>query len=99
MDWTYGGVNILDRAGDKYSFITHNPLDPGSLSSNKIRTLALDSSGFIWIGTESDGMNRLDRTTGKITRYLHVRMILPPLSIIISCQQLSTAKEDMDWNC
>lgn len=69
---TYGGVNILDRSSETFSFLTHDPDRKGGLSSNRIRTIVLDSTGYIWIGTESEGMNRIDRKSGQVTQYRHI---------------------------
>lgn len=48
----------------------HDPKDPGSISSNNVETIFEGADGYLWIGTESQGLNRLDRKTGKFKRYL-----------------------------
>jgi signal transduction histidine kinase/ligand-binding sensor domain-containing protein/CheY-like chemotaxis protein/AraC-like DNA-binding protein len=45
-----------------------NPTDPGSLSSEGVSTLFEDRAGFLWVSTK-EALHRLDRTTGKFTRY------------------------------
>lgn len=52
------------HAGDKdyYSFIfhTHNPFDPESLSHDEIFSIIEDRSGILWIGTNGDGLCKLN---------------------------------------
>lgn len=64
-------MNVYDRPNEMFSLLTHDPSDPATISSNKIRTIVLDSSGFIWVGTESAGLNRINRNTGRITHFIH----------------------------
>lgn len=40
--------------------------DPYSLNTKRIRGLAEDNNGCIWIGTEDNGVNVLDPRTGKV---------------------------------
>ncbi len=47
----------------------HDPADPASLSSNEVHFILEDRSGRLWVGTWGGGLNELDRTTGKFTRY------------------------------
>lgn len=63
---TYGGINIYNPKTEKFKVISHVHGSNKGLSSNKIRTLVLDSAGFVWAGTESKGMNRIDPVTGDI---------------------------------
>jgi ligand-binding sensor domain-containing protein len=45
--------------------------DPNTPTSNRIRTLLEDSAGFLWIGTDGGGLNRLNTETGAFTFFLH----------------------------
>jgi ligand-binding sensor domain-containing protein/signal transduction histidine kinase len=72
---TQDGVNkLIDTARNKIDyFITfkkdyHNT---NSISGNDISVLYQDHKGFIWIGTFSNGLNRLNPVTGKIVQFLH----------------------------
>ena len=49
----------------------HNPEDPSSLSSDRIRCIIEDYAGFLWIGTFDNGVNRFDPRTGTFIRYTH----------------------------
>ncbi|MGV8039127.1 MAG: two-component regulator propeller domain-containing protein [Thermoanaerobaculaceae bacterium] len=46
------------------------PDDPGSLSSEAVTSLLVDSAGALWVGTWGGGLNRLDRATDTFT---HIR--------------------------
>jgi ligand-binding sensor domain-containing protein/two-component sensor histidine kinase len=79
---TYRGLDKLDPKTGEFKHFAHNDKDPGSLSSHQVRTLYEDRQGTIWAGTGSPlsfdqpikgegGLNRLDKKTGKFTRYMH----------------------------
>jgi len=64
-----GGLNKLIRKYDnngktieKFLHYFHSPTDSNSISSNKIRSLYIDSSGIFWVGT-SAGITKWDRKT------------------------------------
>ena len=44
---------------------------PAILSDGRILALYEDTSGVLWIGTLSGGLNRLDRRSGRLTVYRH----------------------------
>ncbi|HXL57220.1 MAG TPA: histidine kinase dimerization/phospho-acceptor domain-containing protein, partial [Chitinophagaceae bacterium] len=41
------------------------------LSSNSVSCIYEDSDGFIWIGTDANGINKLDKKTNKIVQFKH----------------------------
>jgi ligand-binding sensor domain-containing protein/signal transduction histidine kinase len=49
----------------------HNSQDKKSLSNNRVKSLFVDDSGNLWIGTENGGVNLFDR---KNQRFWHYRM-------------------------
>ncbi len=49
----------------------HDPLNPNSLSDDRIWSLCIDSEGIIWIGTDAGGLNRFDQTTNLFKNYRH----------------------------
>jgi signal transduction histidine kinase/ligand-binding sensor domain-containing protein/DNA-binding response OmpR family regulator len=61
-----GGVNILNRAVDKFSYLTQSA---GSLSSNCIKAFMDDGQGNVWIGTFRGGINVYNLNTKRITSY------------------------------
>ena len=64
---TKDGLNRYDG----YEFITYkyDQNDPNSLSNNEIICLENENNEFLWIGTRSGGVNRMDFSTGHITRF------------------------------
>lgn len=73
----YGFVWIGSREGlsryDGETFVTYryDPDDPGSISDNSVRAIFEDRSGHLWLGTNSGGLNRLDRATGRFEHFRH----------------------------
>jgi len=69
-----GLTRVVDRGGTRLSFIAyrHDPANPTSIASDDIRTMAVDRSGTIWMGTDGLGLSYV-RPTGRIqlTRYRH----------------------------
>lgn len=63
-----GGVNRYDPFKDKFGRLTADPDDRNSLSQSQVWSLLEDGQGSLWIGT-SDGLNRLNRNTGRMTVY------------------------------
>jgi signal transduction histidine kinase/streptogramin lyase len=73
---TLGGLDRFDPQTNGFTHYRSDPNDPTSLSSDAISTIFEDSRGVLWIGTggfsvAGAGLNRLDRATGKFTRYAH----------------------------
>jgi PAS domain S-box-containing protein len=64
-----GGLNRLDPDTGTFYHYRHDPADQKTLSSDNVRAVYQDRSGFIWVGTEQ-GLNRLNKKTGEIIRYL-----------------------------
>jgi signal transduction histidine kinase/ligand-binding sensor domain-containing protein/CheY-like chemotaxis protein/AraC-like DNA-binding protein len=52
-------------------FFKNQPMNPNSLSNDKVQALLADRRGYIWIGTSGGGLNRFDPATGDFTRFLH----------------------------
>jgi signal transduction histidine kinase/ligand-binding sensor domain-containing protein len=78
---TQNGLNRMDSKTGTFTRYQQNPTDPKTLCCNRVQVIYEDHQGIIWIGTANDqhgynpneqgGLNRLDRKTGKFTRYLH----------------------------
>src|SRR4051812_36507775 len=56
---------------DGYSFVHYKNdfNDSASLSDNTVSCIVKGKGNVLWVGTYSGGLNRLDITTGKFTRY------------------------------
>lgn len=65
---TYKGLIRYD-SHDMVIF-RENPLDTNSLSDNRITVLAEDGEGYIWIGTEYDGLLRYNKNSETIRKDL-----------------------------
>ncbi|MEJ0105172.1 MAG: two-component regulator propeller domain-containing protein [Bacteroidota bacterium] len=79
---TLGGLDLLDKKTGKFVHFINKPGDTASLSYNDVRVIYEDRAGTIWVGCgrpfsnlaqrpEDGGLNRLDKATGKFTRYMH----------------------------
>ena len=65
-----GGLAQLDRDGRVVRTYRHDAHQPGSLASDDVRAVLEDQAGHLWVGTE-EGLDLLDRATGRFTHYRH----------------------------
>jgi ligand-binding sensor domain-containing protein len=65
-----GGLNRLNADGT-FTRYMHDPKNPHSLISNKVRAIFEDSRGVFWVGTTGDGLHTMDRKTGRFERHLY----------------------------
>lgn len=63
------GLNKFNRKTRTFTVYTHNEHDRASLSSNRIYSILEDRERNFWVGT-SEGVDRLDRKTGRAVKYL-----------------------------
>src|SRR5690606_29525426 len=64
----YGGVNVYHANVIPFKTYKHYSYK-NSLSSNVISAIVEDAKGNLWIGTEAEGLNYYDRTSGHFTNY------------------------------
>ncbi|QBA63132.1 ligand-binding sensor domain-containing protein [Muriicola soli] len=64
-----GGLNRYNPDTNSFTRYMNNPDDPKSLKANQVRAICEDSRGNFWIGTNKNGLHKMDRETGAITRY------------------------------
>ncbi len=57
--------------GHTFTVFEHDPADQHSISDNTIRTIYEDSRGNLWLGTNTGGLNRLDRATWRFEHFRH----------------------------
>jgi PAS domain S-box-containing protein len=63
-----GGLNKFNRRNDQFTHYLFDPKNPNSINDNNVRSLLVDRSGCVWLGTTS-GLCRYDRLKEKLTRY------------------------------
>jgi len=63
------GLNKYIREDDRFEHFRHDPLDPNSLTDDRVFTMTKDHENMLWIGTYN-GLNRFDPMTGRSTRFL-----------------------------
>ncbi len=64
-----GGLSRFNPSTDKFTRFIHDPKDPNSLETNKIRALFEDSRGNFWVGSSGDGLHIMDRKKGTFTHF------------------------------
>jgi signal transduction histidine kinase/streptogramin lyase len=62
------GLERYDPSTNNWRFYKSDPNDPTSLSHDTVEAILEDSSGAIWVATDS-GLNRLDEERGRFTRF------------------------------
>lgn len=67
---TWNGVSKFDRVAERFTHFVHDPKNPQSLSDNSVNSILEDSQGNFWVGTQSDGLNLLNKKTNVFTHYL-----------------------------
>lgn len=65
-----GGINILNKDSDSFSYLQHN-VNKNSLSSDYTKTSVTDTDGNIWISTFRGGLNCYNPYSNKFTHYKH----------------------------
>lgn len=66
---TKDGLNRYD--GYNFKIFTNNPVDPNSISANKITELFIDSSERLWAMTSNAGINIYDKENGIFRHIYH----------------------------
>lgn len=55
-----GGINLLDKKTGKFTYYTHNPNNPYSISNNNVKAIIRTQEGNFWIGIHDGGLNFLN---------------------------------------
>ncbi len=66
---TNTGVNKFDPETERCTRYLHDSDNPNSLGGASVKSIAQDSHGSFWFGTEDSGLDKLDPTTGTYTHY------------------------------
>lgn len=64
-----GGLNRMNKSTGEFTYYMHNP-QGNSLSSNNIKSLALDKHKRLWISTFNGGMDCLDIGKNRFRNYM-----------------------------
>ena len=66
---SYAGLNRYDGYG--FKTYASDQGNPGSLADSNIRSLSVDDSGTLWVGTRNGGLSRYDKQSDSFVNYLH----------------------------
>lgn len=66
---TRNGLNRYQPHDDNFARYIPDRQSPSRLHGNFITSLAEDTDGFIWVGSESDGLHRLNPVSGAIIHF------------------------------
>ena len=64
------GVSAFNPITESCVHYHPEPGNPDALSDGSVAMIVEDRQGYIWVGTK-EGLNRLDRKTGKFKRFFH----------------------------
>ena len=65
-----GGLDKFNPINETFTHYPSKEDDPSTISSNSVRAIHEDMHGNLWVGTD-DGLNLLDKNTGKFTRFVN----------------------------
>lgn len=69
--WIGSRDGLIRYDGYSFEVFEHDTSDPGSISDNSIRMIYEDSQRNLWVGTNTGGLNRLDRATWEFEHFRH----------------------------
>lgn len=80
---TNNGLLLFDNSVNNHlpkfkQRFTYNPLKPNSINKNIIKSLAVDRTGIVWVGTNGGGVSKFDPDR---KRFRHVRKTLSANSL------------------
>jgi signal transduction histidine kinase len=64
-------VNKFDSRTERFTRYRHDPSNSNSIAADSVNSIARDSRGCLWFGTEASGLDKFDPTTGRFTHYLN----------------------------
>ena len=65
------GLYLFNTGTKAVTQFLNDPLDPHSLSDDRIRSLLWDSDGALWVGTQRAGLDRFDQASGRFSHFPH----------------------------
>jgi signal transduction histidine kinase/ligand-binding sensor domain-containing protein len=69
--WVGSREGLFLYDGHTFTLFDRDVRDPDSLADNSVRTLFEDREGRLWIGTNTGGLEHLDRATWKFRHHRH----------------------------
>jgi signal transduction histidine kinase/ligand-binding sensor domain-containing protein/DNA-binding response OmpR family regulator len=66
-----GGINIIDERRNRFTTISHDPLNPNSLINDFVLSFCEEPDGNIWIGTDGGGLSYWNRKSNSYTNFKH----------------------------
>ncbi|WP_373514584.1 two-component regulator propeller domain-containing protein [Persicitalea sp.] len=66
-----GGLNYYDPVSNELHHYTHDPNDPGSLSSDQVWCFLEDRQDRVWIGGLPGKLQKIEPSLHKFTKYTH----------------------------
>jgi signal transduction histidine kinase len=73
---TDGGLDLYDRAHNRFVHYRYDPSDPYSLSDDNVYALHEDRSGVLWIGTNR-GLSKYSWAANRFTLYTRLLAVSP----------------------
>ncbi|MFM9949671.1 MAG: ATP-binding protein [Saprospiraceae bacterium] len=74
--WLFGFEGLTkatpDKSGYRFEYFRNNPANQSSLSNNIVLSVAddpLEPRQYLWVGTKTGGLNRLDKQSGQWKHY------------------------------
>ena len=66
------GLYHFDLQTEQFAYrVQHDETNPESLNDNSVSSIYQDRAGLLWVGTETGGLNILDRRQGQFASYQH----------------------------
>lgn len=79
---TWAGLLRWDPPSGEVRAFRHDADDPNSLSSDQLTNVHVDRQGTVWVGADSDGLNRYRPESGDFQRYFDPQQGLSTISDI-----------------
>ena len=89
-----GGVDIIDPGKNRFTTITHNPINPNSLVNNFVSAFYEDEKGRVWIGTDGGGFSIWNIQNNTFHNYRNI----PGDVGSLSSNLVTSIKEDHEKN-
>ena len=67
---SFDGVDEIKKWNTDIVHLEHKDGNSNSISNNFVRSILVDHKGFVWIGTNNDGLNRYNPVTKQFKLYL-----------------------------